>query len=179
MDRDDTEILEALKQLVGLKLSIARRACDMRVLHFGTIRRAAESVLPFRKGEPRGTVCDFALHIQCPWRIETDKEIVTGRADLLRPLHEPEGFSDDDRDYDRDGNVQDLRMERVMSNDTGLLVESVAIQSHGSFTIAFNGGYRLAVFPSGSIDEDWRLFRPEADAPHLVVSGGRIERDET
>jgi hypothetical protein len=165
--------------LIGLKLSIASRAADMRVLHFGTIRPAAESILPSRKSKPRGSVGDFALHIQCPWRIETDDRIITGRADLWEPLERPEGFSYDDWDYHRDGNVQDHLIDQFMSNTDNLFVESVTIQSNCSFTIAFKGGYRLVVFPSGSTGEDWRFFRPDADESHLVVSGGAIERGDS
>jgi hypothetical protein len=40
--------------LIGLRLSIVRRAADMLVLHFGDIR-------PHSSGE--GTVGDYALHI--------------------------------------------------------------------------------------------------------------------
>lgn len=110
--------------------------------------------------------------------METDDNIVTGRADLWEPLKRSEGFSYDNWDYDRDGNVQDLLIGRVMSYNDELFVESVTLQSNCSFTLAFIGGYRLAVFPSGSITEDWRFFRPDADEPHLVVSGGTIERDD-
>jgi hypothetical protein len=67
---DEVEIRRSLTQLIGLKLAVARRAADMRVLHFGTIRPALKSDLPSRKNKPRGSIGDFALHIQCPWRIE-------------------------------------------------------------------------------------------------------------
>jgi hypothetical protein len=150
----------------------------MRVLHFGTMRPAPISDLPSLKNKPRGSIGDFALHIQCPWRIETDHKILTGRADLWEPLERPEGFSYDEWDYERDGNVQDRRIEQFMTNNDNLLVESITIQSNSSFTIAFNSGYRLVVFPSGSTGEDWRFFRPNSDESHLVVSGGAIERHD-
>ena len=63
----------AFDVLVGLRLSIVRRAADMLVLHFGTIR-------PHSSGE--GTVADCALHVQCPWRLDSPKGTVTGRDDL-------------------------------------------------------------------------------------------------
>jgi hypothetical protein len=55
------EITAHLQPLVGLELSIARRAADMRVFHFGRIRKVE-----------KGTVGDYALHIQCPWRLEDE-----------------------------------------------------------------------------------------------------------
>jgi len=172
----DVELRRALTQLVGLKLAVARRAADMRVLHFGTMRPAPESTLPSQENRPRGSIGDFALHIQCPWRIETDDKILTGRTDLWEPLEWPSGFSYDDWDYERDGNVQDRLIEQFMTNCDNLIVESITIQSNCSFWIAFNGGYKLVVFPSGSTGEDWRFFRPNSDESHLVVSGGAIER---
>ncbi len=54
----------AFDVLVGLRLSIVRSAADMLVLHFGTIR-------PHSSGE--GTVADCALHVQCPWRLDSPK----------------------------------------------------------------------------------------------------------
>ncbi|MGH7488042.1 MAG: hypothetical protein ACREMY_20950, partial [bacterium] len=59
--------------LVGLQLSIVRRAADMLVLHFGPIR-------PHPSGE--GTIGDYALHVQCPWRIDAPNGTLTGRDDL-------------------------------------------------------------------------------------------------
>jgi hypothetical protein len=151
----------------------------MRVLHFGTIRPALKSDLPSRKNKPRGSIGDFALHIQCPWRIESDNRILTGRSDLWEPVDRPEGSSYVDWDYEIDGNLQDQLIAQFISNNDNLLVETISVQPNCSFTLAFRCGYRLVVFPSGSIGEDWRLFRPDSDEPHLVVSGGAIERDDS
>ncbi len=49
----------------------------MRVLHFGRIRKIE-----------KGTVSEYALHIQCPWRIEGPEGIVTGRSDLWEPAED-------------------------------------------------------------------------------------------
>jgi hypothetical protein len=49
----------AFDVLIGLRLAIVRRAADMLVVHFGDIR-------PHPSGE--GTIGDYALHVQCPWR---------------------------------------------------------------------------------------------------------------
>ncbi len=61
--------LRRLEELIGLNLSIARRAADMRVLHFGEITV---------DDDERGSTGEIALHIQCPWRIEGPDGIVTG-----------------------------------------------------------------------------------------------------
>jgi hypothetical protein len=125
---DEVEIRRSLTQLIGLKLAVARRAADMRVLHFGTIRPALKSDLPSRKNKPRGSIGDFALHIQCPWRIESDNRILTGRSDLWEPVDRPEGSSYVDWDYENDGNLQDQLIAQFISNNDNLLVETISVQ---------------------------------------------------
>ncbi len=121
----------------------------MRVIHFGTMRPASKSNLPSLKNKPCGSIGEFALHIQCPWRLETDNGIVTGRSDLWEPRERHEGFSYDDWDYEKDRNLQDHLIEEFFSTNDNLYVESVSVQSNGAFMLAFTCGYRFVVFPSG------------------------------
>lgn len=179
LSSDEAEIRHALTQLVGLKLASAGRAADMRMFQFGTMRPAPKSDIPALRDKPRGLIGDFALHVQCPWRIETDNKILTGRSDLWEPVDSPDGFSYDDWDYEADGNLQDHVIEQFISNSDNAIVETIDTRSNGAFTLALNDGYALVVFPSGSVGEDWRFFRPGTDESHLVVSGGAIERDDS
>jgi hypothetical protein len=171
-------VLERLTPLVGLRLAIARRAADMRNFQFGEARAL--------KG---GTVGEFALHVQCPWRFEGPDGILTGLSDLW----EPPGASDDvDWDswhYDRNENLQDRQLGTLLGsydsstrsfvNQTEyLVVEEVSADNCGGATIRLSGGYRLVLFPAGSRGEDWRLFRAGTDEPHFVVAGGRVELAE-
>ena len=59
----ETQVMTKLSSLVGLRLSIARDAGNMKNFQFGQIR-------PHPSG--KGTVGDFALHVQCPWRFVTN-----------------------------------------------------------------------------------------------------------
>ncbi len=86
----ETEFHQALTQLVGLPLAAIRRAADMLVLHFGTMRVASKADIPSLKNKTPGSIGDIAIHIQCPWRIESKKEILTGRSDLWKPLQRHE-----------------------------------------------------------------------------------------
>jgi len=172
-------ILKHLKPLIGLKLSIARRAHNMRNFQFGQVHAVA-----------RGTVGEFALHIECPWRIEGPHGIVTGFDDLW----EPAGEVGDDFDWDAWGdekhdNLQDKRLGELLGgydekthsfvNQTGVLtVEDVQTDSYGGAILKLSGGYRLVLFPTGTRREDWRCFRPDTEGPHFVLSGGRVERGE-
>ncbi|HYO49167.1 MAG TPA: hypothetical protein VEW94_04895, partial [Chloroflexia bacterium] len=69
----ETEIQAALEVLVGLKLSIARRAGSMANFQFGDIVEVEG-----------GTLGEYALHVQCPWRIDGPDGIITGQYDLWR-----------------------------------------------------------------------------------------------
>lgn len=163
---DVKTIHDWLAKLIGLRLSASWRAADMRVFHFGTMNR--------RNG---GSVGEFALHIQCSWRIDGRDAIVTGRSDLWEPIHRPDGFSYNDWDYDRDGNLQDKLIGELLERSNDLIVESVDVSANGSFSVGLSDQCQLLVFPEGSSGEDWRLFRPgfTEESDHLVISGGAIE----
>jgi hypothetical protein len=157
----------AFDVLIGLRLSIVRRAADMLVLHFGDIR-------PHRSG--KGTVGTYALHVQCPWRLDGPVETVTGRDDLWEyagPGEEPSNWS-----YEDGLSVQDERLDnffgprdestRSWVNETDRLVVTAAqLTSHGDVRLELTGGHAILLFPQSSKREAWRLFAP-GGAHHLV-----------
>ena len=91
--------------------------------------------------------------------------------------------------YD-DGNLQDTRIaewlghheERMGSRPpqgNRPVVVAARATRFGGAEIDFSDGYRLALFPDGSVGEFWRLFRPaEKTDPHFVVAAGRVEDPE-
>src|SRR5262249_25646643 len=89
------QVIAALRQIIGLPLTAVRRAADMRTFQFGAMRLV-----------DGGFVADFALHVQCPWRIEGADGIVTGRSDLWEPAEENTPF-DENWDYELSPNLQD------------------------------------------------------------------------
>ncbi len=158
------QVIAALSQIVGLPLTAARRAADMRTFQFGKLRPV-----------DRGSVGDFALHVQCPWRIEGPKGIVTGRMDLWEPVEDNAPF-DENWDYEQSPNLQDARLEAWLAqNKLSLVVKSVDADEFGGASVSFDHGFLLRLFPAGTRGEDWRLFQPTTDASHLVVSGGAVE----
>ncbi|MHC4856134.1 MAG: hypothetical protein ACYS72_06990 [Planctomycetota bacterium] len=168
------QVTEQLKPLIGLQLSYFRRAADMANFGFGQIR-------PVKKG----SVAEYALHVQCPWRIESPEGIVTGRHDLWEPSEFIEGENLDDWSYEK-GDLLDVLMNELLAgydsqtrssiNTTKILfVERVQANDYGELSINLTGGYHLVLFPAGSRGEDWRFFIPESKKFHLVVSGGRPE----
>lgn len=175
MGRTREAIISHLRPLVGLRLSLARRAADLRNFQFGPVRTY--------KG---GTVGEYALHLQCPWRIETGDGIVTGRNDLWEPTAADAAVDWDQWDYEAGDNLQDTRIATLLvSHDSvtksaanhgdTLVVETIDADDCGGVTIVLSGGYRLLLFPDGTRGEDWRLFRAGRDEPHFVIAGGKIE----
>src|SRR5436309_4549873 len=136
------QVLAALSQLVGLPLTAARRAADMRTFQFGTLRPAK-----------RGSVGDFALHVQCPWRIEGPDGILTGRSDLWQPVAENAPFVED-WDYDKSPNLQDSRMKQWLEqHDLSLVVTDVDADAFGGAAISLSHGFVLRLFPAGTRSE--------------------------
>jgi hypothetical protein len=130
-----------------------------------------------------GTVGEYALHIQCPWRIDGPSGIVTGRSDLWEATSG--AVMPDEWEPGFDDNVQDVALANLLgasdattnshvSNGVKLVVERVDANDIGDLVLTFSGGYRLVIFPSGTVGEAWRLFQPGTETPHLVVEGGSV-----
>lgn len=164
-----------LQVLVGLPLSLARNAADMKVFHFGEIQ-------PHPSG--KGTVGLYALHIQCPWRLVSRDTIYTGTSDRL--IGPADGKEVDDGDP-RSGSLQDVKLASLLggydektrsflNTSEQLIVTSVNVDSFGGANLLLSGDYRLQIFPDGSCEEDWRFV--ELEGRHLVIEGGRLRIDD-
>lgn len=173
-NENHTLLHDRLQLLVGLPLSIVRHAAETKGFHFGTIR-------PHRSG--RGTVGEYVLHVQCPWRIVTESAVFTGTADRFIEPQEGSEVNDDDH---RSGNLQLVRIEALLKgfddatkscvNATGQLVVTAATSDeYGGIDLTLSGGYRLQIFPDGSSGEDWRFIEPGGD--HVVIEGGQARVD--
>jgi hypothetical protein len=183
------EIEQHLGLLIGLPLSIARRAIDMLVLLFGTVREVESGINVGKRAGEKGTSSDFSLHIQCPWRLENSDGIVTGRGDLYFSAETGEYFDDlvdGDTCYEFGKNLQDKKIGELLQgldpithsymNTTKLLVvEKVDADNFGGATIYLSGGYQLSMFPYSSQTEHWRLLQGATNEKHFVVSDSHVE----
>ena len=159
-----------LPDLIGLPLVVAHHAGNMRGFHFGEVTTSE-----------LGIAGQYALHIQCPWRIEyEDEAILTGFHDWYRFVDNgtaavPSGSWDPARG----GSLQELRLRELFDcpfdtsktiiNRTGrLIVTEVTLDRLGGFAIVLDQRLRIVSFPCSSEGEQWRLFRPDHEGPHLV-----------
>jgi hypothetical protein len=133
------QVIAALSQIVGLPLTAARRAADMRTFQFGKLRPV-----------DRGSVGDFALHVQCPWRIESPHGTVTGRLDLWEPVQENTPF-DENWDYEKSPNLQDAQLDQWLAqNELSLVVKAVEADEYGGAAISLGRDFVLRLFPAGA-----------------------------
>ncbi|HWB29882.1 MAG TPA: hypothetical protein VG736_05205 [Vicinamibacterales bacterium] len=165
---------DALRQIVGLPLSLSRRGTTMRIFHFGAIT-----------SEGTRAYGEFALHLQCPWRIEGPEGLVTGSRDVFEPPDSRVSSADPDWNYDS-GNLQDVLVAKWLGTTPGkvgfarsavvppLIVEAVSSDRFLGLKIALSGGHRLSVFPDGTAGEAWRFFRPCVPEEPLVIDGGSV-----
>lgn len=163
-----------LQHLIGLKLSRMALAADMRTIQFGNTEA--------RMGG--GVVGEYALHVQCPWRLENDTRIITGNDDLYFPSKRSDQLAES-FDWEKGGSLQDEALRDLLGGydpDTGQIVNSTnlltvdAVQTDvsGGFCLSLSGGYRFLVFVNGTQREAWRLFKPskdgaESNEKHFVV----------
>jgi hypothetical protein len=180
------QIVRAFGPVYGLKLSIARNAGSMKNFQFGAIR-------PHPTG--KGTIGQFALHIQCPWRLVTAQPpwlpprtdlMVTGSGDWWEPAEHRE-----DLDWDRWNEHRampsmqekllqalfqeyDTETKSYLNTSDRLIVEQVEADDYGGLNIHLSGGFRLQAFPNGISGEHWRLFQPGTENLHLAMRDGKL-----
>ncbi len=152
--------------LIGIRLSIVRRVADMLVLHFGPIR-------PHRSG--KGTVGDYAFHVQCAWRFDGPNGTITGCDDLwdyAGPGERPENWSHEDGH-----SLQDQRLGQYFEWDEStrswvnesdrFAVVATEQSAQGEVKLELSSDYAIVVFPASSRREAWRFFESDSD-DHLI-----------
>jgi hypothetical protein len=149
------EIERRLSSLRGLKLSAVNRAADMLTLGFGPLRPVTNF-----KGMVKH-VGAWALHIQCPWRLEDAGHVVATNNDL--------------RGSDEEAYATAHRLQGILLEPGDVAVEAVAVNKANGLVLALSRGLSLTIVPD-CIDEseDWRFFAPCMDTSHLVIKGGQI-----
>lgn len=162
----------ALRPLIGLSLSIVRNAGSMINLQFGEPARY--------EGRLAG---QYALHVQCPWRLTSETSLITGTHDFYHPADD--NLDDEWQAGSPFGHLQDQLLQNTFSGCEkeekslfvpagAAVVQAVSADQYGGFELRLSGGYRLSAFPAAARGEHWRLLRPGNPAPHFVVGDGAI-----
>jgi hypothetical protein len=158
-----TTIQEILAPLIGLPLRCIGRAADLVWLHFGAFKE-----LPGIRGGSR-TAGEWALHVQCPWRITRPPTILVGSHDCYY-----ESSGDEPYDWEAAGESRFDRYAVSLNNEFEIsppLVEAVDVDTIGGFCLRLANGYIFEVFPDESSNghgEHWRFFQPGTLESHFV-----------
>jgi hypothetical protein len=166
------QIIEALSVLIGLPLWEAVRAMNMEMFSFGERRKRLN-----RKGEEI-EIGEYALHVQCPWRIIGLNRIVVGYEDR----NYPEDEDSDWQAFNPDGPTRcEARVAAWLREYSGspLIVERVEADAVGGFKLFLHHGFILEAFPADSLQgeysEHWRLLQPSEKKKHFVITGYGVE----
>ncbi|WML52242.1 hypothetical protein RCG17_23105 [Neobacillus sp. PS3-12] len=166
-------IISELGKLVGLKLQDAGRASNLFWLGFGDI------IQIIRKGKTQESA-EYALHIQCSWRITLNNKIVVASRDFYSPSSEWDGDIEK-FDWDIQGNNRfDERIKTFTKDKERLKVKKIESDDVGGLKVFLSDGYKLEAFPDSSEDDEqsehWRFFNRKDNSPHFVATGLGIEK---
>lgn len=138
------------------------------MFHFGERRPTTTA-----RGEPT-EVGEYALHVQCAWRITRGDKVLTARRDMYVPADGSDPT--DDFDWQQTPNLQDKIIGNLFRRDRReLMVQSVEVGAAGRLHAVLDEGFALDVMPDDSLShEHWRLFVPRSTEPHFVVTGDGV-----
>ncbi|WP_043932781.1 hypothetical protein [Bacillus sp. EB01] len=165
--------MSQLRDFIGLRLRLAGRASNLFWLGFGDI------ITLTRRGESQNTA-EFALHIECSWRITIGNKIFIASRDFYVPSSSYDGVIED-FDWDIQGNNRfDERIKNFMKEKENLTVLKIDSDHIGGLNILLSEGYKLDVFPDSSDDDEnsehWRFFNRKGETPHFIVTGSGIDK---
>ena len=169
----ENDIQRTLGALIGMPLWAMGRAVDLAWFEFGS-RRTVKGWKGVEK-----EVGDYALHVQCPWRIILRDKIVIGRGDIFCTPEESDEPTPPDFDWQKGNRFDRIAEEFCQGESQQLLVQAVNTGEVGRLAIVLERGYKLEVFPHDSDNaEHWRFFKPYVEGPHLVFSGKGLQHGE-
>ena len=165
----------ALAPLVGLRFGPVGRAADMLWVQFG------ETVIAPTSRDPARTTGEYALHMQCPWRVSGSAGVLAGSSDIYVPA-DPD-IDESDFRWDKPGGaLGDERLGRWMAAyaTAPLVVRAVEVDRCGGFVLRLPHDFAFEAFPNATsaphdLREQWRLLRPGQDAPHIVLLNQGVE----
>jgi len=163
-------IVEHLHYLVGLRLGHIGRASNLVWIGFGEYSTQDDG-----SGQAR-MLPEYALHVQCAWRLTQGAEPFLASQDIYVP--NPTLVSDETFDWSKVGNSRfdQLVIEFLSSIHDPLVVQAVKADEHGGIIISLSHEVEVQVFPDESRDvEVWRLLQFGGSGWHFVVTGRGCE----
>jgi hypothetical protein len=172
-DKDDRAQTLA-GNLVGLPAWDAGRTANLVWFQFG-----AQRVVTMHFRNEQKVVGEWALHVQCAWRITGRFGIEVASHDMYYPASGETAIDSGEFEWDRPGrNACDEKLAKLFgSRETGpFVVTSAQVGAAGALRIRLDDEYTIDVFPNSSLAiEQWRLFQPYSDTADAVFTGQGLE----
>jgi hypothetical protein len=159
------KINKILQDLVGLPLTRTTRAANMECLKFGTLHLIDTHGETWNYGV-------FGLHLQCPWRLTNDNEIIVGSNDLYEQADETADWDENFNWEELNANLRDVKLDKFIT-ERKHIVKSVIADNYGGLQICFDSKVILTVFPviaSKADNEFWRLLDNTNETKNHYVS---------
>ena len=162
MDRN--KITVNLNRIVNKKLSYFRRSLDLVCIGFGDL------TLEYDRHNNKCFVGEYALHIQCPFRVIKNDEIVLNSNDIyLSPEQDGIANLDDQNSCLFDFNAKALELDNEV-------VTGVCLNDNNDLFV-FTQNYLIQVFVISNECEAWRFFEIKSDEPHIIVDEDGLSFD--
>ena len=167
------KIEKVLRVLVGIPFWSIGRAGDLVWIQFGQRRRV------WTRSGGWKLVGDFAIHLQCAWRIRNSSSLIVASGDVYFPPFEKKPSRA--WRWDVGPNRFDNRVKRFLRERPRAIARVVRVYADdvGGLRVEMTKGMVLEVFPSDTLDgkgaEYWRFFRPSQNLPHFVVTNRGIK----
>lgn len=165
------KIENELNKLLGLPLEDMGRSGNLVWFSFGK-----PSMVEDRRGKMR-KVSEYALNVQCSWRIIKEDQILVASRDIYIPSQRWKGL-EEDFNWDVEGmNRCDERSKEFIRNTKfKIAIEKIQADNIGGVKLFFTEQYVLEILPDDSTQEEfWRFFIPGNLNSHFVVAGNGIE----
>lgn len=159
------KINKILQEIIGLPLTRTTRPANMECLKFGTLYLKDREGQTWNYGE-------FGLHLQCPWRLTNDKEIIVGSNDLYQQADETADYNENFNWEEFKANLRDVKLDKFISHNKHIVKSAIA-DKFGGLQIVFDSNVVLTVFPviaSKADNEYWRLLDNRDETKNHYVS---------
>lgn len=157
----------SFNELIGLPLSCISRCVNMVCIFFGQ-----DIIKEFPNGKIK-VFSEYAIHIQCGFRMMLDEKILLASMDIYEPVYEvSENF-----DWDVKGNnMFDKKTESVLKIVKNSKVKEVRLNPIGDLTLVLDNNIIIEVIVISSLNEEnWRFLSSSTSKPHLVMIGNKLE----
>ena len=164
---ENLQLRQTLASLVGLPLTCLCRVADLTMWDFGV-----QNLVTTKSGWK--FFSDWAIHIQCAWRLLSSDAILVASEDITRSVAgEPVS------DLQAGATLLDYRLQTLKLTGAALRVTSIESSHHTDLRIDFDRGLQLQILTLTSTRDSevefWRLIEMSGAKRHFVAKPSGIE----